>query len=373
MGILADRVIAQTDMETAGRGRGKRKAISAREKAQGFAFSPMLFYAVCVARELNILEVIASHGAQGIDFNHICSECLIKPYALKLLLDSCVSAEVVDQNNGIFRLSDMGYFVLNDEMTSINMNFVRDICYRAMPYLKDSLENEAPEGLKTLGHWNTLYEGLSSLSDPEKSSWFSFDHYYSDKMFYQALPLVFDRTVDRLLDVGANTGKWALRCLEYNPNMQLVLIDLPGQLAVAKDTIGQRQREARVEYYPMDVVNDGMPEFSPCNVVWMSQFLDCFGPDDIHAILSEIKKALAPGGRLIIVELFADRQEYHAASLSLNATSLYFCCVANGKSRFYQYEEFRSIIQKAGYHLDKTIDLISGHTALVCLDNRRDV
>lgn len=72
----------------------------------------------------------------------------------------------------------------------------------------------------------------------------------------------------------------------------------------------------------------------------MSQFLDCFSPDQIVTMLGNVAQVMKPGARLCIMELFWDAQKFEAASFSLNATSLYFTCMANGNSRFYSAEKF---------------------------------
>ena len=51
-----------------------------------------------------------------------------------------------------------------------------------------------PAGLKWLGDWPTIYEGLSTLPKQVQDSWFGFDHFYSDSSFPAALEIVFKNT-----------------------------------------------------------------------------------------------------------------------------------------------------------------------------------
>ena len=72
-----------------------------------------------------------------------------------------------------------------------------------------------------------------------------------------------------------------------------------------------------------------------------------------------------PDARVYILELFWDAQKYDAATLSLNATSLYFTCLANGNSRFYRSDDFLEIVTTAGFSINKRTDNIGlGHTLL---------
>ena len=86
---------------------------------------------------------------------------------------------------------------------------------------------------------------------------------------------------------------------------------------------------------------------------------------------------MKPGARLCIMELFWDAQKFEAASFSLNATSLYFTCMANGNSRFYSVEKFNHYLELAGFHVEQIgrascrDNLGLGHTLLICQKNEQ--
>ena len=97
----------------------------------------------------------------------------------------------------------------------------------------------------------------------------------------------------------------------------------------------------------------------------MSQFLDCFSPIEILNILKKVKAQLTKGDTIYVLELFWDAQKYAGASYSLNATSLYFTCLANGNSRFYRSDDFLEIVEAAGLSVVERTDNIGlGHTLL---------
>ncbi|NEN67869.1 SAM-dependent methyltransferase, partial [Escherichia coli] len=79
---------------------------------------------------------------------------------------------------------------------------------------------------------------------------------------------------------------------------------------------------------------------------------------------------MKPGARLYILELFWDAQKFEAASFSLNASSLYFTCMANGNSRFYSVEKFYRYLEMAGFEVEQRHDNLGvGHTLLICHKN----
>ena len=70
---------------------------------------------------------------------------------------------------------------------------------------------------------------------------------------------------------------------------------------------------------------------------------------------------------LYILELFWDRQKYEASTYSLNATSLYFTCIANGTSRMYHSYDFMELVKQAGLVIESITDGLGiSHTLLKC-------
>src|SRR5690606_11287129 len=138
------------------------------------------------------------------------------------------------------------FFILRDDLTRVNINFIKDVCYLGLDCLKESIVSGKPEGLKVFGEWPTIYEGLSQLPQQARKSWLEFDHYYSDRVFDLALPIVFATKPKMLFDIGGNTGKWTLKCLDYDPEVHVTIVDLPGQIAMAKETFASHPHAARL-------------------------------------------------------------------------------------------------------------------------------
>ena len=102
------------------------------------------------------------------------------------------------------------------------------------------------------------------------------------------------------------------------------------------------------------------------DAVWMSQFLCCFGIDDMTALLRRGAQSLSKDGRLYVLDTFWDRQPNPVAAYCLHATSLYFTAMANGTSRIYSAPDLFSCIQKAGMVVEEDRHLGVSHTLLVC-------
>src|SRR5690606_5237697 len=124
-------------------------------------------------------------------------------------------------------------------------------------------------------------EGLSEFPEPAKSSWLKFDHYYSDHAFPEALDIVFRQKPPAILDIGANTGKWSQACLSSDSSVKMGLVDLKGQLAMARKNMDQAGFSDRVAYYAVDMLHSDSRLPTDYPVHWMSQFLDCFSDAEI--------------------------------------------------------------------------------------------
>jgi SAM-dependent methyltransferase len=247
------------------------------------------------------------------------------------------------------------------------MDFVQDVCYNGMFYLEDSIKKEKPEGLKVFGEWPTVYHGLSQLPEHVKKSWFAFDHFYSDHVFKLVLPFLFKNSTNKVLDVGGNTGKFSLECARYNPEAEITIMDLPGQLNIALQNAKNEGFENNIKAHPTDILNHSKPFPKGFDVIWMSQFLDCFSEENILQILKRAYESMHENTRLFILETYWDRQKFDISTYCLNNTSLYFTAMANGNSRMYHSEDMIKLISDAGLQIENIIDDLGiSHTLIEC-------
>ncbi len=344
-----------------------KSALEAKSDAQKIAFAPVVFQVAKTLRDLGILERIHQTQDRGIAAEKIAADLDLKGYGVKVLLEFGESIELVTLVENRYHLTKTGLFILSDPLTRVNMDFIQDVCYRGLFHLQEAIEEERPAGLSVFGDWPTIYEGLATLPADVQKSWFAFDHYYSDMAFPEALPIVFQRRPARLFDVGGNTGKWAVACVEHDPDVKVTLLDLPGQLVKARQTIEKKGLGDRIDCLEFDILRKDRPFPGGADAIWMSQFLDCFSEDQIVHILTLAGSGMSPDADLYILEPFWNRQRFDAARYSLQATSLYFTCMANGNSKMYHSDEMIHCIERAGLTVEEQFDDIGVcHSLLRC-------
>lgn len=350
-------------------------ALEAISAAQALAFGPLAFQATIVMRDRGVLSALAEVGPRlGCSISEIANTTGLSVYAVRVLLEAGLGQKIVWRNDERYFLGKLGYFLLNDEMTRVNFDFTRDVCYQAAAHLDESLVKGKPSGLRELGPWETLYEGLSILSEPALGSWHKFDHFYSNQAFEIVIKKIMSEQPSSLLDVGCNTGKWAELCLEKMPELDVGLVDLPIQLNHAKDRLELAGFGDRIALYPQDLLKSDATLPEGYEIIWMSQFLDCFSEQEIVSILTKVRDSLRTGGKLWILELFWDRQRFEAAAFSLQQTSLYFSCVANGNSQMYDSKVFLQLIKNAGLKVTNLTDEVGGyHTLIECCVSENNI
>lgn len=344
-----------------------KTALDAQRDAQALALAPFAFQAAKSARDLGVLSAL-DKAADGLPREAVAQQCRLTPYAAQVLLEACLAAGLVLSNDdGVFRLSKTGWFLLHDDMARVNMDFTQDVCYQGLFHLQDSLTATRPEGLKTLGPWPTLYQGLMQLPEGILRSWLAFDHHYSDSAFDEALIPVLRQNPKSLVDVGGNTGKFSLRALGASPDLKVTLVDLPAQCRAAETHVAAQGLASRFQAVPLDVLDVTSELPKGRDAIWMSQFLDCFSEAQVLALLGKAKAAMHAQTSFWILEPCWDHQRWESAAICLQYLSLYFTTMANGNSKMFKASDLERMLAQTGLSVVAVHrELGLGHTLWEC-------
>lgn len=340
--------------------------MQAQRLAQEIAFGPVVFQVSRLMVKFGIFQMLDDHK-DGMTMDEVASQAGISHYGAQVLLEASLTIGTVLFREGRFYLAKAGWFLINDEMARVNMDFNHDVNYLGLFHLEEAIRNGKPEGLKVFGDWPTVYEGLSQLPQQVQKSWFGFDHYYSDCSFRQALDIVFRQGPRTLLDVGGNTGRFATQCVQYNPDVNVTIMDLPQQLEMMREQTKEVPGHERIHGHGCNLLDRDVPFPKGFDAIWMSQFLDCFSEDEVVSILSRAAQSMDSGCKLYIMETFWDRQRFETASYCLAQISIYFTAIANGNSKMYYSEDMERCVKASGLKIDTIHDgLGMGHSIMQC-------
>ena len=348
------------------------KAKDAQKLAHLYSWGPIVFQVARLMRKYNIFKML-SESKDGLTEDEIAQNTHLSIYAVKCLMEASLTMQTVliETSTHRYRLAKTGWFLLNDPLINVNIDFNHDVNYEGWFLLDKAIEEGRPAGLKHFGDWSTIYQGLSKLPDHVQKSWFGFDHYYSNHSFEDSVNIIFSENKKKhILDVGGNTGNFARFVTEKLPHAKVTVCDLPEQLEMLSKQNKGHIGENRIFCYAMDLLNenDQFHQNASYDAIWMSQFLDCFSEKEIISILQKVSKIMNKDNRLYIMETLWDRQKYVPAAFCLTMTSLYFTALANGNSKMYDTDTLSRCIDEGGFTIEKIYDNIGmgDHSILVC-------
>ena len=329
-------------------------ALQAQYEAQKIAFAPIIFQVARTMRDLKILEIL-SKNKNGLTYEELAQMTNLTKYAIQVLCETALSANIISFENEKVYLTKVGFFINSDKMTNANMNYNHHVNYQGLFYLEESIKNGKAEGLQVFGEWETIYPALSTLPLKAKESWFDFDHLYSDSGFPKAIKILKNLNPKSILDIGGNTGKFATLFAKENPEINITIMDLPQQIKLAIQNIYE-QNIRNISTYEGNILLEETKIPKGFDIIWMSQFLDCFKDEQIISILKKIRNSMDDNSQVCIMEPFWDRQNNETAAYCVINTSPYFTAMANGYSKMFKYTDFEKFIEEAGFKVVELID-----------------
>jgi hypothetical protein len=150
-----------------------------------------------------------------------------------------------------------------------------------------------------------------------------------------------------IADVGGGYGHVIAAILEKHPNLRGAVFDLPIVIEGARKLIADRGLGARCEVAPCDFF-ESVP--AGWNAYLMKHIIHDWNDADSIRILTSVRKAAAPGARLLLIEaVLPPGNTPHPAKW----LDLHMMTILGGKER--TEAEFAALFREAGFRFDRVI------------------
>ena len=104
----------------------------------------------------------------------------------------------------------------------------------------------------------------------------------------------------RMLDVGGNSGEFALQLCRVNPALRTVVLDLPLVCEIGLEHVLGEPEHPRITFVKSDIRNNPLPQ--GCDLIAFKSMLHDWQEADARRFVAKAMQALNPGGTLLIFE-----------------------------------------------------------------------
>lgn len=282
------------------------------------------------ALELRVFTVLGKKRLTG---EQVARNSKSSREGMTALLDALVAMDVLRKSAGKYSNSGETY----KHMCETSKDYKKGIIM-----LRRENRGEWDRLLGTLRNGRDLsqYQGGD---DPEFRRLFTHAMHERSELFSeQVAKAVVRKPVGTLLDLGGGPGSYSAAILRRDKNARAILLDRPATLAVAREVV--RKLAHRFQFVEGDMFE--VPFGNNFDTVLFSNILHIYNERQNKMLFRKIHRALARGGRFILVDYFLEDSRvkpYEAALFSLSM----LLWTATGKT--YTFTETESMLRQTGF------------------------
>ncbi len=256
------------------------------------------FYDSCVlftASDLGIFAKLAE--LKKADAPVIAAACKLDMRGARLLLDACVALGLLTKEGKLYgNTAESAMFLVPGSPADLSnaIRYNRDV-YPAWGRLTELVKTgkpvERPE----------IHLG----ADDERTRTFVLSmHGRAMGIGRAVVPQLRLEGRQKLLDVGGGPGTYSMLIVEKNPDIECVVLDLPGVVKVADELIRERGMERRVKTLAGDYHATGFPK--GFDTIIFFGVLHQEAPDAICDLFHKAYNSLAPGGLIYVLDMMTN-------------------------------------------------------------------
>jgi len=145
--------------------------------------------------------------------------------------------------------------------------------------------------------------------------------------------------VERMMDLGGNSGVISMALLQKHPKIKSTVIDIENVCAAGREIVEEQGFSDRITYYPAEFETDEFP-------TGFDLVIQCDVAVYNIELLRKLYKSLKPGGRLVFIDHFSPADNL-APTTRLEWTFL--DSLHDPDICFPTVNEFKSLLERAGF------------------------
>jgi SAM-dependent methyltransferase len=271
----------------------------------GFLSTEMDARAIKSAIDLGILEVLSAEGRASV--STLSVERRINPVGLRLLVDMLEVNGVIARTGEWIELTpDFRAALRFRDLLESRIAFADlvwpDIHSLFTPLLTDLPEFMARSRVFDLFRYDRCIDITPENLDATRA-WTKLTTCLTKYEAGAALDVVDIESVGAFIDLGGNTGEFALQVCRRSPNVKATVVDLPVVCALGRNHIAataDAAEAARIVFFPTDMRSQTLPPAA--DLVSFKSVLHDWPDADAERLLERAHALVRPGGRLLIFE-----------------------------------------------------------------------
>jgi hypothetical protein len=307
-------------------------------------FGCVMTQAIHVVAKLNIADLLEAHGPMNC--SALANLSGAHEESLHRIMRALASTGIFNEDGeGKFSLTPLAECLKENSPESVKAMAVSigGAIYKAYGELLYSVQTGDGGFKKALGM--PIFEYLTKNLEEGKI----FDRMMTDIHGGETAPMVntYDFSVfNTIVDVGGGNGEVISAILHKNPGTKGILFDLPDMISRSRDTISSRGLGDRCQ---IDTGNFFESVSKGGDAYIMRHIIHDWSDADAVTILSNCRKAVKPGGKILVVEAVIEEGNEPSPFKMLDLSML----LVGGKER--TRRQYEQIFSQAGLKLNRVV------------------
>jgi ubiquinone/menaquinone biosynthesis C-methylase UbiE len=289
------------------------------------------------------LDIFTAIGEGNKEPASIARRCQASERGVRILCDFLAVGGLLTKKNGAYGLApDAAMFL--DRRSPAAMGSVAN--FLLSPPLMESFQDLAGVVRTGTTHLGPHGEGTLQKENP---AWVEFARSMAPMMAFPAELIAgalgaSEGKKSKVLDIAAGHGFYGIAQARHNPNAEIVAVDWPNVLEVAKENAAKAGVANRYRTIPGDAFQ---VEFGTgYDVVLITNFLHHFDVPTCETFLKKVHAALAPGGRAATFE-FVPNEDRISPPMSAKFSMVMLATTPSGDA--YTLAQYQKMFANAGF------------------------